>query len=99
MKKVLVLKTAALLASILVAGQAQARNIFWTGQGSGVSEYDCQRDAIGNGLPLIRQDCVRNKGYTYDTCEYAPFAGTQLVSQSYYNGQYSCQYRVFISVP
>ena len=96
------LATALLLsvtASALFAPTAQARQLYWTGQGSGQTVGQCQANAAYDGAAGARQSCINDYGISAETCYSAPIVNTQNMGVSAWGNSLFCQVRVFIYVP
>lgn len=88
----------------LIAMSAQARQLYWTGHAN-VYGYDpegCESQALSDARDGVINSCVRDYGYSYGTCYYAPVVQTEAIQCPYYDRYYnqtSCSFRVYIQVP
>lgn len=88
---------------ILIASAAQAREIYWTGEGLayGYNPQVCDSTATMRARLDAVNSCTVDFGYSYDTCKSAR-SRKEVIEAPYYDSsadQTHCTVRIYLSVP
>ena len=90
---------AALALSSILSSPAEARQLYWTGQGYATTSGECQANASYSGEAGARNSCINDYGIQPQICDAAPIVSVQNISLTPWGPNYTCEVRVYIYVP